>query len=344
MKKLPLFFCCLVFALIAQSQQTVKRNTTSNTSSSPVKFGALAIDRSNGFYYGWSADQPSLGAAEQRALEECNKRGGNCSVVLTYSGTGCAVYRTIDGKVGTAFGWAVAKTKEAADALATSECLKRSNGQPATNYVWSCNSSGTAPLKEIYNATNEISAVVKIGNQWWMDRNLNSRTFRNGDTIFLARNDDEWAAATKAGKPACRYWKDNKENGAKLGLLYNWAAVIDPRGLAPKGFRIPTKEDWLKLINYTGDGSNTQAAKNLKSKSGFKEYNGNDRFGFNALPNCIAGSYGGFNGADGVYIWSSTADKGKYVYAFSIFTLEKFGCEIISYAKTAGLAVRCLKN
>jgi hypothetical protein len=139
----------IIFALLATITvcygQTKQPVTKSTTTAKPVtsKFGALAIDRSNGFYYGWSYDYSTLAEAEQKAIEECNKKGGNCTVVLSYSGTGCAAYRTIDGKIGTAFGWGLAKTKEEADAIATKECLKRSNGTIPTNFVWSCNSANS---------------------------------------------------------------------------------------------------------------------------------------------------------------------------------------------------------
>lgn len=116
----------------------VKKPATKTVTPVKTKYGALAIDRSNGFYYGFSFDQPNLAEAEKRAVDECNKRGGSCSIVLTYSGTGCAAYRTINGNVGTAFGWGIAKTKEEADAIATKECLKRSGGIQPTNFVWSC--------------------------------------------------------------------------------------------------------------------------------------------------------------------------------------------------------------
>lgn len=122
-----------------------------------AKYGALAVDRSNGFYYGFAYDYATLEEAEKRAIEECTRRGGNAYVALTWSGAGCAVYRTIDGKVGTAYGWGLAATQAEADAIATRECLKRSNGAPASNFVWACNSSN-APFKEIFNAAGSNQA------------------------------------------------------------------------------------------------------------------------------------------------------------------------------------------
>lgn len=114
------------------------------------KYAALAVDRSNGFYYGFAHDYDNRYDAEQRALSECKKRGGNCSIVLVYTGGGCAVYRTVDGNVGTAYGWGVAKTKQEADAIAIGEAKKRSNGKMPTNHVWACNNSNS-PLKDLSN-------------------------------------------------------------------------------------------------------------------------------------------------------------------------------------------------
>lgn len=111
------------------------------------KYGALAVDRKNGFYYGWAIDHETQTAANERAIKECRQRGGNCSIVKEWGGGWCAAYRTIKGNVGTAYGWAVARTKEEADRIATAECEKKSGGVPCGNYVWGCNSR-EKPKKE----------------------------------------------------------------------------------------------------------------------------------------------------------------------------------------------------
>lgn len=107
---------------------------------SQEKYGALAVDRNNGFYYGYAVDYNTLTEAKSRALKECKEKGGNCVVVKTWKGASCMAYRTIDGKVGTAYGWGIAKNKSEADRIALSECEKRSNGEPCSNFVWGCNS------------------------------------------------------------------------------------------------------------------------------------------------------------------------------------------------------------
>ena len=116
-----------------------------------ARHGALAIDRSNGFYYGFAHDHPSRAAAEAYADDECRKRGGSCSIVLSWAGTGCGAYRTVQGQAGTAYGWGLAATGAEADAIATREALQRSGGQPVPNHVWACNASDAGPLQALVN-------------------------------------------------------------------------------------------------------------------------------------------------------------------------------------------------
>ena len=54
----------------------------------------------------------------------------------------------------------------------------------------------------------------------------------------------------------CNY--DNDENNIiTYGRLYNWYAVNDKRGLAPKGWHIPTDEEWTTLITYLDENANS---------------------------------------------------------------------------------------
>ena len=133
--------------------------TTATTNPVVTKYGALAIDRGNGFYFGWAYNCSTLSDAEKKAIEECNKKGGRCTVVLSFSGTGCAAYRFITGNVGMGYGWGLALTKEEADAKAKKECAERSYGLPAPNLVYKCNSINSGELKEIYNAHDEIRGM-----------------------------------------------------------------------------------------------------------------------------------------------------------------------------------------
>jgi uncharacterized protein (TIGR02145 family) len=351
-------------------------------------YAALAVDRSEGSYVAWAYDYATLQGAENRALRECKEKGGNCTVVLRWSGKGCGAYRTIPGKAGTAYGWGFAETQAEADIIATSEALKRSNGVQPSIYAWACNSVGekkliptqVTPLPEPLNnepvkkpeikqetkqeTKTEIKDIpdtkdkkplpvvdagdtttIEIARMRWTAKNLDLSTFRNGDPIPLAKNDAEWLAATKTGQPISRYLNDSKENGKTFGRLYNWYAVNDPRGLAPKGFHIPSFDEWDNMISRLGD--RTTLAGRLKSKNGWreKELPGTDIYGFDARPGGNAMSGGGFAGAGGVAdFWTATARDERTAWCVSFYGHKQSFDRIDPYPKTAGQYVRCVKD
>ena len=90
---------------------------------------------------------------------------------------------------------------------------------------------------------------IIIGNQVWADSNLNVTKFSNGDKIFQATCADEWVRALKNKQPAWCFYNYDENQGLKYGKLYNWYAVYDSRGIAPKGWRIPSSEDFISLVN-----------------------------------------------------------------------------------------------
>ncbi len=121
------------------------------------------------------------------------------------------------------------------------------------------------------NSTNVIYGQVKIGEQIWMNSNLNTSKFQNGEPIFEAKTKEQWIKANNDKKPAWCYYKNNSQNGAIFGKLYNWYAVNDPRGLAPKGWHVPSKKDWDELIEYL-EKKYDNIPKVLKNKSGWKQF------------------------------------------------------------------------
>jgi uncharacterized protein (TIGR02145 family) len=360
-------------------------------------YAALAVDRSEGSYVAWAYDYATLQGAENRALRECKEKGGNCTVVLRWSGKGCGAYRTIDGKAGTAYGWGFADTQAEADIIATSEALKRSNGVQPGIYTWACNSVGVTkmiptpltPLPQPLNTeppkkaetkvetkpeikpetkaetkaeiknTAEIkdkkplpivvdlgdTTTIGIAGMRWTAKNLDLGTFRNGDPVPLAKNDAEWLAATKAGQSISRYLNDNKDNGKTFGRLYNWYAVNDPRGLAPKGFHVPGSDEWEKMLSGLGDRATL--AGRLKSKTGWREKDlpGTDQYGFDARPGGNAMSNGGFAGAGGIAnFWCATARDERTAWCVSFFGHKQAFDRIDPYPKSVGQYVRCVKD
>lgn len=105
-----------------------------------------------------------------------------------------------------------------------------------------------------YNRNNFHAQIniIEINNQKWCKENLVVKKFRNGDPIPEAKTDDDWRKAYNDGKPAWCYYNNNSKNESK-GILYNWFAISDSRGLAPEGFHVPTIDDVEELINFVGE-------------------------------------------------------------------------------------------
>ena len=100
----------------------------------------------------------------------------------------------------------------------------------------------------------------------------------------------------------------------EYGRLYNWYAVTDNRGLCPSGWVVPNNAQWDGLLDYvSGEGFQTGSA--LKSQAGWAQHvnsdgvaedgNGEDVFGFGALPGGVRGENGNFSGAGSNGQWWS---------------------------------------
>jgi uncharacterized protein (TIGR02145 family) len=139
-----------------------------------------------------------------------------------------------------------------------------------------------------YSQPNGVSDMekyksIKIDNQVWMVENLNGENFRNGDTIPQANTDETWINAGKEGKPTWCYYENKIENGIRYGKLYNWYAINDPRGLAPKGWHVPSDAEWSQVTLFLG-GEDAAGTK-MKSPAGWtQDGNGTNMSGFSGLP------------------------------------------------------------
>jgi len=117
--------------------------------------------------------------------------------------------------------------------------------------------SAPATLPAVYYDTirdidnNEIYTVI-IGKQEWTVHNLNTEHFRNGDAIQQATTAEEWVKAWMEKRPAWCYYEGKKPSNRFVGKLYNFYAMTDPRGIAPKGWRVPSPKDWDEMITPLG--------------------------------------------------------------------------------------------
>ena len=108
---------------------------------------------------------------------------------------------------------------------------------------------------------------IKIANQEWSIDNLCVTHFRNGDPIQEVKNYDDWMNAYNSNNPARMSYRKSKKKGETYGFFYNWHTIIDKRGLAPIGYKIPSKNDWDELVNFLGE---EKAGEKVKSDTLWK--------------------------------------------------------------------------
>ena len=132
-------------------------------------------------------------------------------------------------------------------------------------------------IKFQVKATGGEIETIKIGNQEWTTKNLDVTTYRNGDIIPEVLNKDD---LYKINTGAWCYYEFESKNGIIYGKLYNCYAILDPRGLAPEGFHIPSVEDWQILRDYYGGERN--AVNNLIFNSSLSLKNNMNYF--NSIP------------------------------------------------------------
>jgi uncharacterized protein (TIGR02145 family) len=111
-----------------------------------------------------------------------------------------------------------------------------------------------------------------------MTENLSVDKFRNGDHIPMAKTREEWVKAGINNQPVWCYYENDSINNKNYGKLYNFHAISDPRGLAPKGWRIPNAKDWEVLISNAG--GELDADDKLKNTFGWDNQNGSNEIGF----------------------------------------------------------------
>lgn len=152
----------------------------------------------------------------------------------------------------------------------------------------------------------QVYKTVQIGNQLWMDENLNYGTQINGSQNQLNNEIVE------------KYCYGNNElNCNTYGGLYQWDEMMQyvtkegAQGICPKGWHLPSDEEWSTLTNYLSGGCRT-----------------------------YIGSFYGIGNA--AYFWSSSSYE-YYSNAWSrVYSYN--GVARVGFNRRLGLSVRCIKN
>ena len=245
-----------------------------------------------------------------------------------------------------------------------------------TYYVraYATNSIGTAYGNEIiyvaaYPNCGTVTTVTDIdGNTYqtvkvesydadycWMQSNLNVEHYTDGTPIPQVTDQTQWINLTTG---AWCYYNNDPATGAVYGKLYNWYAVagiydtaslLDPtlrKKLAPIGWHIPDKNEWINLLRMYQGGVYSSAIRSRETGTIHWNTNyGTNLNGLTVLP-------GGQRRLSGTQYFISLRNNGNF-WA----TTENFPTTYACYAfigdysdpdsgilKASGLSIRCKKD
>lgn len=209
---------------------------------------------------------------------------------------------------------------------------------------------------------------VIIGSQEWLAKDLRVTKYNNRDEILTGfHSPDDWHKNTEGAYALAFASIDESGLYASYGLLYNWYAVSDARGICPPGWRVATESDWdeLDAYVYPDDQAGSRYSGNeLKSCrqegsplagdcntnehprwDAHDTHYGNDKYGFASLPASWRAPDGWYYDLPGSFAawWTSTSSTdpenamGRMLY-HDFNALTSF-----DGLKNTGMNVRCIK-
>ena len=215
--------------------------------------------------------------------------------------------------------------------------------------------------------------TVKLWEHMWMTENLRTTRYRDGTPITNGLNAEDWAIASEGAYTVYPHQEveginSDEEMVNAYGLLYNWEAINDARGLCPAGWRIPECDEWSDLREFVEDfvdkepqvggvGNALKAARQVghpwggmhdtdvhpRWNASLNHY-GWDEFGYSAYASGFRNHEGTFRDLGYVAVWWSTTEQSTTeVYVRHIWNWENFMIRRPA-DKRSGLSVRCIRD
>lgn len=243
-------------------------------------------------------------------------------------------------------------------------------------YFQGCSDSPTSEVDQgvISNGTvadidGNLYKTVLIGDQMWMAENLRTTRYSDGSEIFTNMINDAWRSTSSGAyssypnsKISNNPMQSDNHVVEAYGLLYNWHAVNDSRGLCPEGWNVPTDAQWSELAAFIGgddppNGNKLKSRRQLLSPFGGEfdtdehprwvyqdEHYGTDLYGFSALP-------AGARLSDGNYtwigqlaaFWSATENSATASWRRALTANAGSFIRVESH-KNYGKSVRCIQD
>lgn len=207
-----------------------------------------------------------------------------------------------------------------------------------------CTISATAGTPTVVDSDGNVYGTVKIGDQVWLAQNMRVKTPKGS-----------WC------------YRDKENNCKKYGALYSWAAAMalpdkcnqddcydlikqPHQGICPKGFHVPSKEEFLKLYDFIG--GREKAGTELKSVSGWHSGvlfsgNGTDRYGFSILPAGYRSQKKYYYEGKSSQFWTSFQDCNSKEGEFALSYAFGYGRDYAfaeNMKKYVGNSLRCVED
>ncbi len=239
--------------------------------------------------------------------------------------------------------------------------MKRTIYIIATSFLFfagmiSCTKEDVATNTPEYGSMTDIQGntykTVKIGNQWWMAENLKVTVFNDKTPInAISENaaDSIWENTTKAAY--CMY-------DTTLGALYNWKVIDNIKMIAPKGWHIPSDDEWKMLektlglstseIEKTAWRGTVEADKLLAKSTSIPESNS---YAFGTNESGFTGLFAGcrlFSGSinkekNTAFWWTSSPSTGNEAWYRYIDARQKKIFRQHTFTNY-GFSIRCIKD
>lgn len=217
----------------------------------------------------------------------------------------------------------------------------RDEESPVINYA------GPTVIKDgdgnVYNS-------ITIGEQTWLDKNLKTTSFNDGEPIAEVTDDTEW----KETQSPAYCWYDNNEAEYKdvTGSLYNYF-VVESGKICPVGWHVPSQEEWKTLLDYLGDDAANQL-KDANSNLWKVKGNATNSTGFSGLPGGQRSNEGEFRDFRERGIWWISGKEilglSEFIYYMEMIHSPCDGNKIregaagYEYLNNTGFSIRCIKN
>jgi uncharacterized protein (TIGR02145 family) len=195
---------------------------------------------------------------------------------------------------------------------------------------------------------DNVYPTIKIGNQVWMAENLKTTKYNTSVPIPNVMNDADWKSLSTG---AWCYFSNNTENNTTYGKLYNWY-VVNTGKLCPKGWHIPTDEEWEQLVTYLNrdagikvksTGNNADGTGLWAKKTG-ENTEGTNESGLTGLPGGDRAVDGTFEEMGTLLAWWSSTETNVYNAQLRSVNYGNNSLNSFSNDKRGGSSCRCVQD